>query len=257
MIVPKPNVGEKIPPLLSKLINKFLAYGSDMIIVNGEDQVKYVQKNYGVSSDRIAFVPLNARTAAIKRPVQRNLEVPNTILFFGAARPHKGLEYLVRAQPIISRHVPSAQILISTRGEELQRCRQMIEDDSKFEIIEGYVSGEEMAALFRKASLVVLPYLSASTSGVLMMAYSFGKPVVATRVGCLPEYVMNNKTGILVDPADVTQLAEAVIRLISDDALRHRMGDNARQWVEEKNTEIASQTIDAYKKAIEIRATYA
>ncbi len=78
----------------------------------------------------------------------------------------------------------------------------MIEDESKFEIHEGYVSGERMAALFQRASLVVLPYLSASTSGVLMTAYSFGKPVVATKVGCLPEYVEDNITGLLVDPAN-------------------------------------------------------
>jgi glycosyltransferase involved in cell wall biosynthesis len=250
MIVPKPNVGSSIPPYITKLINGLLARCSDMLIVNGEDQVGLVQSLYKVPGDRVTFVPLNARTQAVKRPIQGSAEEPGTILFFGAARPYKGLEYLIRAQPIVSRQAPFAHFLISSRGEELQRCRQMIEDDSKFEFHEGYVSAEEMADLFRKASLVVLPYLSASTSGVLMIAYSFGRPVVATKVGCLPEYVEDNITGLLVEPADVEQLAGAIIRLVNDNTLRHRMGENARQWVETKNKKVAGDTIKAYEKAI-------
>ncbi len=254
MIVPKQNVGGRIPPFLIRVINKLLAFGCDMIIVNGADQVKFVHNLYGVPANRVAFVPLNARRIPVKRPVQRNVEEPGTILFFGAARRHKGLEYLVRAQPIVSRQVPHACFLISSRGEGLQPCLQMIEDDSKFDIHEGYASGEGMAGLFQRASLVVLPYLSASTSGVLMRAYSFGKPVVATRVGCLPEYVEDNITGVLVNPADAEQLAEAIIHLLTDDALRHRMGENARQWVEAKNREVVGQTIRVYENATVIHA---
>ena len=254
MIVPKPNIGGNIPSFLNKMINKLLALGSDMIIVNGKDQVEFVQNLYGVPVDQIAFVPLNARTTAVKWSVEGRIEEPGTVLFFGAARFHKGLEYLVKAQPIISRKIPFARILISAHGEELQRCRQMIEDNSKFEIHEGFISGEGTAALFQRTSLVVLPYLSASTSGVLITAYSFGKPVVATKVGCLPEYVEENITGLLVDPANKEQLAEAIIRLLDDDSLRHRMGENAKLWVDVKNKEVVEQTIKIYEKVIAIHA---
>jgi len=252
MIVPRPNVGEGIPPFLSRLINKLLAYGSDMVIVNGEDQVKFVQNLYGVPADRIAFVPLNARTMPVKRPVQKNVDEPGTILFFGRAAPHKGLEYLVRAQPIVSRHVPHARFLISAHGEDLQRCQQMIEDTSKFDIHKGYASSEAMADLFQRASLVVLPYLSASTSGVLMRAYSFGKPVVATNVGSLPGYVKEGVTGLLVPPGNVEQLANAIIHLLSDDTLRHQMGKNAEAWVGNQQNEVATQTHKVYERAIAI-----
>lgn len=249
MIVPQPNVGANFSPSLSRLINKLLAGGSDIVVVNGEDQVDFVQNLYRIPTNRLAFVPLNARTTAVKWSLHKDVERPGTILFFGAARHHKGLEYLIRAQPIITRQVPWANILISAHGNELNRCRMMIKDDSKFEIHEGYASGEEMASLFQRASLVTLPYLSASTSGVLMIAYSFGKPVVATKVGCLPEYVKDGTTGILVDPANEEQLAEAIIRLLSDNTLRYRMGEYAKQWVDAKSKEIAGQTIKVYEKA--------
>ncbi len=106
MIVPVPNVGEDISPFLSKLINRILARGSDVIIVNGEEQVQIVQNLYGVPANRLAFVPLNARTTAVKWPGTQNVEEPGTVLFFGDASLHKGLEYLVRAQPIV--HTPSS-----------------------------------------------------------------------------------------------------------------------------------------------------
>jgi len=180
-------------------------------------------------------------------------EEPGTILFLGRIRSNKGLEYLVRAQPIITRHVPHARIVIAGRGEdELERCRQMIQDGTRFEIHHGWIPGDVVTELFQRASLVVLPYTSASTSGILMTAYVFGKPVVATRVGSLPEYVEDGVTGLLVPPADVEQLADAIVQLLSDDALRHRMGENATRWVDEEQKKIAEQSLRAYEKAISI-----
>ncbi len=106
-----------------------------------------------------------------------------------------------------------------------------------------------MAAYFQKASLVALPYLSASTSGLLTTAYVFGKPVVATRVGALPEYVQEGETGLLVPPADAQRLAEAIVRLLTDDALRAQMSGNARAWVRREQERVVAMTILAYETA--------
>ena len=87
-----------------------------------------------------------------------------------------------------------------------------------------------------------------------MTAYVFGKPVVATRVGCLPEYIQDGVTGIIIDPGDENQLAEAMIRLLSNNDLRHQMGKNAAKWVDEELgwERIAAQTLKAYERAIEL-----
>jgi glycosyltransferase involved in cell wall biosynthesis len=252
MIVPSANVGEHLPAFVTWAIHKLAVYGSDIVVVNGADQVELVQRLYGVPPDRIAYVPLSLHARTVKWRTETVAEEPGTILFFGAARRRKGLEYLVRAQTLITRQVPHARILISAHGEDLDRCRQMIVDDDAFEIHEGFVPGDVMAAFFQRASLVALPYLSASTSGILMTAFTFGKPVVATRVGCLPEYVEEGVTGLLVAPADIEQMATAIVRLLSSDALRHRMGVNAARWVEERQSEIIVQTLNAYEKAIRV-----
>jgi len=253
MVQPKPEAGERF--LVIWAINKLLTYGSDLIIVNGENQVELVQKLYGVPANRVTYVPLSVRTTAIRWATRTVPEEFGTILFFGRAEPHKGLKYLVQAQPFITRQVPHARILISAHGKDLERCRQMIQDDSRFEIHEGFVPGAVMATFFQKASLVVLPYLSSTTSGVLMTAYTFAKPVIATNVSGLSEYVEHGSTGLLVPPADVEQLADAIVRLLSDDTLRHRMGENAKLWVEEWQESITQKTLRAYEKAISIHSS--
>jgi glycosyltransferase involved in cell wall biosynthesis len=253
IIVPRPNPGEYPPPFVQSAVNRLLTHCSDAIIANGKNEVNLVQELYGVPERRLCCVQLGPRTTSARWATKTLPEEPGTILFFGRITFYKGLDYLVQAQPIITDQVPHARIIVAGRGEEeLDRCRSMIQDDTRFEIHDGFVPNDMMAELFQRASVVVLPYRSASTSGVLMMAYVFGKPVVATRVGSLPEYVDDGVTGLLVPPGNTAQLAEAVVRLLSDDALRHRMGANAKRRVAEEQRKAAMQSLTAYQRTISI-----
>ena len=87
MIIPKPNVGEVMPASVIVAIYKVLAWGSDVIIVNGADQVGLVQECYGLSVDRIAYVPLGPRTTALKWAASKSPEEPGhrAILWHSAA----------------------------------------------------------------------------------------------------------------------------------------------------------------------------
>jgi glycosyltransferase involved in cell wall biosynthesis len=250
MIEPTRDAGQSFPFPLIWAIQKLLAYGSDMIIVNGTEQVESVQKLYNLPGDRVVYVPLNVRSTAIQWATGTVPEEPGTVLFFGRAVPSKGLMYLVQAQPIVTRRVPHARILISAHGGELERCRRMIQDESRFEIHEGFVPGDVMTAYFQRASLVAIPYLSSTSSGVLMMAYAFAKPVVATNIGGLSDYVQDGVTGFLVPPGQPEPLAHAIVRLLSDDASRRRMGENAKRWVQEWQENITQKTLTAYEQAI-------
>ncbi len=250
MIVPVANIGERLPSFVVWATNKLATLGSDMTIVNGADQVSLVQRLYRIPANRIAYIPLSMHTRAIKwRDITMIEEEPGTVLFFGRAYPQKGLEYLIEAQPLISKEVPNARFIISAHGEYLIECLKLIHDPKKFEIHKGVVSGEQMGAFFQRSALVALPYLSASTSGVLVTAYSFCKPVVASRVGCLAEYVEDGATGLLVPPRNIEELAQAIIRLLLDDNLRRRMGRNAEKWMNDKREFIVQETINAYRKA--------
>jgi alpha-maltose-1-phosphate synthase len=251
MIIPQPNVGEKLPVFILWAIAKLLAIGSDLIIVNGAEQVEVVQRLYSVPTYKVTYVSLIPRIAAARWAQGSCAEEAYTVLFPGKAQPRKGLEYLIRAQPFVSREIPNAHFLIAAHGEDLPRCRQLIEDESKFEICEGFLTSAKLAEYFQRASLVALPYISASTSGMLTTAYVFGKPVVTTNVGALPEYVKEGETGFLVPPADPEALANAIVGILQDDILHRRMQENAKAWVQHEQECVALATRQVYLKAVQ------
>ena len=126
----------------------------------------------------------------------------------------------------------------------------MITDRESFEIINEFIPDEEIAQLFQRAKLVVLPYIEASQSGIIAIAYAFKKPVIVSSVGSIPEVVDHGKTGLLVPPGDAKALAEAIIELLKDDRLREEMGNNAFAKMEQELSwdKIAEKTLQVYKQ---------
>ena len=99
----------------------------------------------------------------------------------------------------------------------------MMVNPDNFIIHYEFISDEGRSELFRRASVVVLPYIEASQSHIISLAYRFGKPVVATRVGGLPAMVDDGKTGFLVAPRDVDGLSKAVVRLMENEEMRREL----------------------------------
>jgi glycosyltransferase involved in cell wall biosynthesis len=88
-----------------------------------------------------------------------------------------------------------------------------------------------------------------------MTAYAFGKPVVASNVAGLKEYVEPDSTGLLVPPGDSEQLAEAIIRLLSNNKLRQRLGARAQRWAQEWQESVTKKTVEAYEHAMMAHST--
>ena len=102
-----------------------------------------------------------------------------------------------------------------------ERIRSRIRDlglSDRIELRSRYQTDQETAELFARSDVVILPYRSATGSGVVPVAYHYDKPVIATRVGGLPEVVDDGKTGILIPADSVDALAEAINGLTRDDA---------------------------------------
>jgi len=100
-------------------------------------------------------------------------------------------------------------------------------------LIDRYVPNEDVEMYFKACDLVVLPYLTATQSGVVQTAFSFGKPVVVTRVGGLPDVVTDGETGYVVPPDDPAALAAAMERFFAEDAgerMREAIGDDLERF---------------------------
>ena len=84
--------------------------------------------------------------------------------------------------------------------------------EQNIEVIDGYTPDHEVEKYFAGCDLVVLPYESATQSGIVQIAYGFEKPVIVTNVGGLPDVVIDGKTGYIVPSQQPKALAEAIVR---------------------------------------------
>jgi glycosyltransferase involved in cell wall biosynthesis len=138
-----------------------------------------------------------------------------TLLFFGLIRPYKGLEYLLRAMPLVVREVDCVLLVVGEFYEPKDRYTHLIEDlrlGEQVELIDRYVKNEEVSLYFRSADVVVLPYVEATQSGVVQIAFGLEVPVITTDVGGLPEIVEDGFTGFVVASRSSEQLAGAIVR---------------------------------------------
>jgi glycosyltransferase involved in cell wall biosynthesis len=138
----------------------------------------------------------------------------DVLLFFGFVRRYKGLEVLIDALP---RVLAKRKVTLVVAGEFYEPVAPIKERiaalglGDAIRLYDRYVPDEEVGDLVAAADCVVLPYRSATQSGVVLVAYAGGCPVISTRVGGLPEVVEEGVTGFLVPPEDPSALADAIV----------------------------------------------
>ncbi len=227
---------------------------ADRIIVHATQLKQVLWTGMEICQEKIHVIPHIAIGQCNVRPQSTDEDL---VLFFGRIWPYKGLEYLIRAQPLINREVENARFLIGGVGEDMDRYREMMVDPQRFTVHNRWISDDERAEYFQRASVVVLPYVEATQSGVVPIAYAHSKPVVATRTGGLPDIVDDGRTGLLVEPKDEIGLANAVISLLKNKALAQTMGEagNLKLQRELAPNVVCDQTAAVYKLAIAERMT--
>jgi len=247
---PRRHVGDSESRRTPQVMLDFGYHRADRIIVHGQQLKQAIIDRLHLRGETVHVVPhIALGDDSAQRFVQ---EEDHLVLFFGRIWEYKGLEYLIRAEPLITSQVPEVRIVIAGRGEEFARYRNMMVHPERFTVYNEYVSDDKRAELFRRASVVVLPYIDASQSGVIPVAYTFAKAVVATRVGSLPEMVEDGRTGFLVPPRHPQALADAIVRLLRDKELRHQLGANAKRKIDTECSPeaVARQTLAVYERAL-------
>ena len=141
------------------------------------------------------------------------------VLFFGFIRPYKGLEVLLDSLDLLKNPQLHTTIIgeVWSNQQELE-AKIASYEDLNIETHLGYMPEAEVANYFDRADVVVLPYLSATGSGVIPVAYNYGKPVLTTDVGGLKEAVIDGETGWLVAPGSPRELADVIAGITREKA---------------------------------------
>ncbi len=141
------------------------------------------------------------------------------VLFFGYVRGYKGLRYLLEAMPALRERVPARLLVVGEFYDSRSPYDELVSrlglgDAVRF--VDRYVGNEEVEAYFAASDLVVLPYVSATQSGIAQIAIAFDRPAVVTDVGGLPEAIAHERTGFVVPPRDPAALAGAMARFFEE-----------------------------------------
>ena len=206
----------------------------------------YHIKNQRVSESRLGIYSfLSGQTAA------EPLVSGPYILFFGNITPYKGLEYLCQAMRQVHRQLPGLRLVVAGRG--LYFDLKPYTDAGYVQLINRYITNQELAMLIEGSQFVVCPYKDATQSGVVMSAFALKKPVVATRVGALPEAVQAPRYGLVVPPCDAGALTGAIEQLCRHpEQLRQMQQNIASDYFTGCNSwqSIARGTLDIYKHTL-------
>lgn len=173
-------------------------------------------------------------------------------LFFGVWSKYKGIDVLLQAFETVHGLYPEARLVLAgavgadvDADEILTRSRAIGNVDAH----PGYVPIEDVPALLDAARVVVAPYVRATQSGAAHLAYTFGRPVIASAVGDLPEAVEDGVTGLLVPAGDAEALAVAILRLLREPALAARLGAVGERRVANASAAAAREVCEALAKA--------
>lgn len=214
----RPHEQRKIDPFLTKMFFRFV----DRFIVHSKQDLNDLNQLKKNPSAKLSFLPIFKNyppgrfDIKLKEGLQLNDQV---ILFFGYVREYKGLINLIKAMPSIIREVDCNLLIVGEFWKNKNEYLILIEKLNlmdRIKIVDEYVPDKKIGDYFAISNVVVIPYISATQSGVVQTSFNFNKPVITTNVGGLSEAVKNDKTGLIVPPNDTKALSDAIIKFFKE-----------------------------------------
>lgn len=193
---------EKMVYLMNKVVVKF----SDIIVLHNKTYMRQMTELYKIRAERLRYLESWRRYPGYTNPVRNK-----RVLFFGRINPYKGANNLLE----IVRMCPNIYFDVIGRVDaQTQDIVDLLAKETNVKLNNDYVSDEEMRKAFINSDWVIVPYNSASQSGIIIDAYKFSRPVIAFSVGAIPEQVENGKSGFLIPAGDNRMFADKLKEVI-------------------------------------------
>jgi len=243
-------------------IEWWATYEADKLIVTTEFMRREVCDNFRVPWEKVEIVPngIDLRkfpTSVDREAVRRRYGIhahEKLVLCVGRLVPQKGVEYLIKAVPLIAQRHRDAKFIIVGDGwlkSHLEYLARSTEHGGKISFT-GFISDSELAALLMSADVLVVPSIYEPFGIVAIEGMAAGVPVVATQIGGLSEIVEHDKTGILVYSRNPESIAWGVDRVLSDQGHSRWLVQNALEKVQKTYSweAIAMKTVKVYEEVV-------
>lgn len=203
----------------------------------------------GASEERTRMIPFGKFETLKLYVDEKDVELPfknsnPILLFYGYILPYKGLDVLAEAIKLLEPEWNKFNIVIAGNGtDETLPYFQSLPNGY---VINRFLGNGEMMSLIRQSSVILLPYKSASQTGIIPTCSLYGKPCIATKVGALPEFIYDGKNGLLVEPNDPYSYAEIIRKIVIDPQLLNTISNCANSFCIEEMydwRQIAKKTI--------------
>ncbi|HZK11830.1 MAG TPA: glycosyltransferase family 4 protein [Atribacterota bacterium] len=205
--------------------------------------------------EKCGIKPVQKIYCGIKLFKYSKMEKSDNLLFAGRLAKEKGAEYLIKAMPLIIKKISTVHLDIVGDGDEKHRLEILTKElnlENNVTFI-GSILYSEVEKYYKKANIVIVTSVWPEPFGLIgSEAMSVGRPVIGTKVGGIPEWLEDGETGYLVEPGDPKQIAENVIKLLSDRKLMEKIGRNAMEKAKRFNIKKHVEEIEkVYKNVIE------
>ena len=232
-----------LPAQFIKLTAKAVLKNANAAIALTEHMKGVMQSTY---SRDVVVVP---NGISIREGSGRQRDRGNTnmrVLFVGRLHPVKGTRYLLDAINIVHEELPEVKLILVGDGEEREHLENLTDNLELRECVEfvGRVQHERVLDYMDQAEVFVLPSLSEGFPVTILEAMASGLPVVATRVGGIPDIIEDSINGYLVDTMDQEQIAEALLRLLQNEELRKGISDKNRETAEKYQWDTVAATLE-------------
>lgn len=235
---------------------------ADKIVVVSAGLKQTLQSVYNVPENKIAVIG-NGANIELFKPMdivesrkKLNLAQNNAYIgFVGNLAPWQGVEYFIKSTPEILDKHPNTRFLIIGDGvlkKKLVKLAEQIGTSDKF-IFSGSIPYEKVPLYINATDVCVAPFLGSERNAKLgfsalkLFEYmACGKPLITTSVVEIKEEIIDNKTGIIIEPDNPTMLAKSIIYLLEHSTIRIQMGENGRKFVIERHSwdNVAKRVVD-------------
>ncbi|MBU4301506.1 MAG: glycosyltransferase family 4 protein, partial [Actinobacteria bacterium] len=252
-----------LPGPMNKLIHQiewWLTFESVRTVCCSQYMMEQITNIFQLPGGKVKVIPNGIDAESFQKDVSVDLfkkkyvDPGDKLVFFvGRLVYEKGVQTVIEAMPRILDKIPNVTFVVSGSGPHMNQLKSLVGDfglEKKVKFT-GYVDSDDLSAFYRCADLTVVPSLYEPFGMVVLESMAMNTPTIVADTGGLSEIVVHEETGLKFDPGNPDSLADAMLRILSDEELAARLTHDARVYMGERYSwdRIARQTIEVYRDA--------